>query len=238
MHGAMLGQVRATKGMAMRDTNLLQLALADAALERDLAATSTPKRSGSTSRSKPFAPGSRFPCPHCGAADCPAYDTQRMSWRHLNFFNTKAYLNASRAARPLRHLRHQAGPCAVGAANDSGFTLLFEALLMTMLSAMPVRTVGEDGRRARHTVVARAASPAWIRRGRGPIASAVTRVAIDETAARRGHDYITLFADIDQASACCSPPEGKDAATVAAFADDLAVSMAVTPKRSMRSAST
>ena len=30
-------------------------------------------------------------------------------------------------------------------------------------------------------------------------ASGVTQVAIDETAARRGHDYITLFVDIDQA---------------------------------------
>ena len=52
-------------------------------------------------------------------------------------------------------------------------------------------------------------------------ASAVTRVAIDETAARRGHDYITLFVDIDQARVLFAT-EGKDAATVAAFADDLA----------------
>ena len=28
--------------------------------------------------------------------------------------------------------------------------------------------------------------------------AAVKRVAIDETAARRGHDYVTLFVDIDQ----------------------------------------
>ncbi len=51
--------------------------------------------------------------------------------------------------------------------------------------------------------------------------SAVTRVAIDETAARRGHDYITLFVDIDQARVLFAT-EGKDAGTVAAFADDLA----------------
>ena len=51
-------------------------------------------------------------------------------------------------------------------------------------------------------------------------ASDVTRVAIDETAARRGHDYITLFVDIDQARVLFAT-EGKDAETVAAFADDL-----------------
>ena len=41
-----------------------------------------------------FAPGSRFACPTCGVADCSAYDTERMTWRHLNFFQHQAYLNA------------------------------------------------------------------------------------------------------------------------------------------------
>ena len=58
------------------------------------------------------------------------------------------------------------------------------------------------------------------RRGRAPSASGVTRLAIDETAARRGQDYITLFVDIDQARVLFAT-EGNDAETVAAFADDL-----------------
>jgi len=37
-----------------------------------------------------FAPGARFACPTCGAADCPVHDTERMSWRHLNFFQHQA----------------------------------------------------------------------------------------------------------------------------------------------------
>ena len=41
-----------------------------------------------------FGPGSRFACPTCSAEDCPAYDTERMTWRHLNFFQHQAYLNA------------------------------------------------------------------------------------------------------------------------------------------------
>ena len=102
----------------------------------------------------------------------------------------------------------------------SGFTLLFEALVMTMVSAMPVaavaRIVGEhDTRlwRVMHHYVDQARAHTDT--------SEVTRIAIDETAARRGHDYITLFADIDQARVLLAT-EGKDAATVAAFADDLA----------------
>ncbi len=202
----------------MRDTNLLQLALG-------LTPPWTVTRSDFDPEAQrldieiDFAPGSRFPCPHCGAADCPAYDTQRMSWRHLNFFQHQAYLNA-------RVPRVRCDTCGIKqvhvpwARPDSGFTLLFEALLMTMLSAMPVRTVAKmvgehDTRlwRVLHHYVDQARARAD--------ASTVTRVAIDETAARRGHDYITLFVDIDQARVLFAT-EGKDAATVAAFADDLA----------------
>jgi transposase len=38
-----------------------------------------------------FVAGSRLACPNCGAADCPAHDTEQMTWRHLNFFQHKAY---------------------------------------------------------------------------------------------------------------------------------------------------
>jgi transposase len=102
---------------------------------------------------------------------------------------------------------------------DSGFTLLFEAMVMTMVSAMPVkavaRIVGEHDTklwRVVHYYVDQA-------RARADAAS-VTRVAIDETAARRGHDYISLFVDIDQARVLFAA-EGRDAGTVASFAQDL-----------------
>ena len=201
----------------MRDTALLQLALG-------LTPPWTVSRSDFYSEAHrldieiDFAPGSRFACPTCGAADCPAYDTERMTWRHLNFFQHQAYLNA-------RMPRVRCDRCGVKTANvpwarpDSGFTLLFEALVMTMVSAMPVkavaRIVGEhDTRlwRVVHHYVDQARARAD--------ASGVTRLAIDETAARRGHDYVTLFVDIDQARVVFAT-EGKDADTIAAFADDL-----------------
>jgi transposase len=104
---------------------------------------------------------------------------------------------------------------------DSGFTLLFEALLMTMVPAMPVaavaRIVGEHDtrlRRVMHHYVDQA-------RARTD-AAAVTQIAVDETAAQRGQDYITLFADVAQARVLFAT-EGKDARTVAAFVDDLAL---------------
>jgi transposase len=166
-----------------------------------------------------FTPGSRFACPNCGAADCSAYDTQRKTWRHLNFFQHQAYLNA-------RVPRVRCETCGIRQVNvpwarpDSGFTLLFEAVVMTMVSAMPVaavaRIVDEHDTRLWRVV------HHYVDEGRARTdASEVSRVAIDETAARRGHDYITLFVDIDQARVLFAT-EGKDAATVAAFAEDLA----------------
>lgn len=41
-----------------------------------------------------FSKGARFACPSCGAAGCPAYDTDAMTWRHLSFFQHQAYLHA------------------------------------------------------------------------------------------------------------------------------------------------
>jgi len=163
-----------------------------------------------------FAPGSRFACPSCGKTDCPAYDTVRKTWRHLSFFQHQAYLTA----------RVRCGTCGIKTVNvpwarpDSGFTLLFEAMLMTMIPAMPVaavaRMAGEHDTRLWRVV------HHYVDQGRARTdASGVTRVAIDETAARRGHDYITLFADIDQARVLFAT-EGKGAETVTACAADLA----------------
>jgi transposase len=202
----------------MRDTALLQLALG-------LTPPWTVSRSDFDPEARrldieiDFASGSRFACPTCGAADCPAYDTERMTWRHLNFFQHQAYLNA-------RVPRVRCDKCGVKTASvpwarsDSGFTLLFEALVMTMVSAMPVKAVARIVG-VHYTWVWRVVHHYLdLARARAD-ASGVTRLAIDETAARRGHDYVTLFVDIDQARVVFAT-EGKDADTIAAFADDLA----------------
>jgi len=166
-----------------------------------------------------FPKGSRFACPCCGGADCPAYDTEDKQWRHLNFFQHEAYLHA-------RVPRVTCKSCGIKrisvpwARDGSGFTLLFEALIMPLVKAMPVaavaRLIGEhDSRiwRVMHHYVEEA-------RARADYAE-VTRAAVDETAARRGHDYVSLFVDLDRHRVLFAT-EGKDANTVAAFAKDLA----------------
>jgi transposase len=201
----------------MRDTKLMQMALG---LTPPWIVTGSDfdAEAGRIDIQIDFPAGSRFACPACRAADCPVHDTERKSWRHLNFFQHQAYL----IARVPRVRCAACGIRTVGvpwARSDSGFTLLFEAMVMTMVAAMPVkavaRMVGEHDTRLWRVL------HHYVDDARERLDAAdVTRVAIDETAAQRGHNYVTLCVDIDQARVLFAT-EGKDASTVAAFAGDL-----------------
>jgi transposase len=195
----------------MRDTDLFQLALGLVSpwYVADCAFDGEEKR---LDLKLDFKAGSRFACPECAAADCPVHDTAEKTWRHLDFFQHQAFLTA-------RVPRIKCAKCGARQVNvpwarpGSGFTLLFEALAMTLMQHMPVaaaaRLVGvHDTRLWRvlfHYVEAAL--------GRQDL-SALTRLAIDETAARRGHDYITLFVDIDERKVVFIA-EGRDAETLA-----------------------
>ncbi len=166
-----------------------------------------------------FARGARFACPEGDEAACPVHDTADKTWRHLDFFQHQAYLHA-RVPR-VRCSTHGVRQVAVPWARpESGFTLLFEALLMALLTEMPVKAVADlvgehDTRlwRVLHHYVERA-------RARRSDAG-VRRVGIDETSSRRGQDYISVFADLDVPRVLFATP-GRDHKTVGRFAADLA----------------
>jgi len=201
----------------MRDTDLLQLALG-LTPPWEVVASRFDVAARRLDMDVAFPKGARFVCPACGATDCPAYDTTGMTWRHLNFFQHEAYLHARvpRVTCKTCGVKRVAVPWA---REGSGFTLLFEALVMAMMAVMPVaaaaRLVREhDTRlwRILHHYVEEAR--------RRADHSSVIRVAFDETAARRGHDYVSLFVDLD-GPRVLFVADGKDAAAVEAFAADL-----------------
>ena len=163
-----------------------------------------------------FKTGGRFACPECGKADCPVHDTVKKTWRHLNFFQHQAFLHARipRIDCPDHGVRLVTVPWA---RPGSGFTLLFEAFVMTLVKGMPVaaaaRLVGEHDTRL-WRVIQHYVEDAVARMDLADL----RRVAIDETAAKRGRNYISLFVDIDSRKVVYAT-EGKDADTVARFAD-------------------
>src|SRR5215471_10641001 len=163
-----------------------------------------------------FKTGGRFACPECGKADCPVHDTVKKTWPHLNFFQHEAFLHA-------RVARIDCPDCGVRLVNvpwarsGSGFTLLFEAFVMALVKDMPVaaaaRLVGEHDTRL-WRVIQHYVETAVARMD----LSELRRVAIDETAAKRGQDYSSLFVDMD-ARKVVYVTGGNDAETVARFAD-------------------
>ena len=118
---------------------------------------------------------------------------------------------------PLRHSSNRRS--LAWARPGSGFTLLFEAFVMQLVKVMTVlaagRIVGE------HDTLLWRIINHYMELARSQADhSGVTRIGIDETSARRGHDYVTLFVDLTGRKVLFVTP-GKDSATVAAFADDL-----------------
>jgi transposase len=140
------------------------------------------------------------------------------TWRHLNFFQHEAYLTA-------KVPRTKCDKCGTHlitvpwARSDSGFTLLFEAMIMILAKSMPVKTIANfvnehDTRlwRVLHHYVDDAREKADH--------SQVKQVGMDETSRRRGHNYVSLFVDLDGPRVLFAT-DGKDASTVKRFKQDL-----------------
>src|SRR5208282_3336439 len=109
--------------------------------------------------------------------------------------------------------------CAECGGEGSGFTLLFEAYVLALAKAMPIanaaKRLGEHDTRLWRIVehyVWRAVEALDL--------AQVRRIAADETSARRGHDYVSLFVDMARRKVIYAA-DGKDASTVKEFADFL-----------------
>jgi transposase len=125
------------------------------------------------------------------------HDTIERRWRHLNFFQYRCETGGQSAADLVSHRRSPSGAGA-WAREGSGFTLLMEALVMFLSAQMPVEGMADllhetDTRLWR--VLIYDVQQAQARRNW----SAVRRIAVDETSARRGQRYVTNVLDSDGA---------------------------------------
>src|SRR5574337_1954579 len=139
-----------------------------------------------------YAAGSRFAV-QAVAGEHPVYDSLTKRYRHLNFFQHECVLEVRTPRVKLADgTVHLVKPPFAG--KLSGFTLLFEALVLMLARQMPfaavARIVGISAYRVLaicKRYVALALDQAYF--------GNVTALAIDETSRARGHDYITLAAD-------------------------------------------
>ena len=165
-----------------------------------------------------FKRGATFPCPVCGDL-VSAHDTTEKTWRHMNFFQYETYLTA-RTPR----VKCPKDGCGVKlvtvpwARAGSGFTLLFEALAMALAREMPIKI--EAAHLGEHDTLIWRIVDHYVAEARTRADfSEVTRLGADETSAKRGHNYVTLFHDMDEKRLLFATA-GKDHTTVKAFTED------------------
>ena len=164
-----------------------------------------------------FAKGSKFPYPGMEGLH-PVHDTVPKRYRHLNFFQHECYLEVRTPRLNLPDGRVVlAEPEWAG--KLSGFTLLFEALILTMCRQMPfaavARMAGETWHRV-HAICRRYVDLALAKAD----LSGLTMLAIDETSSRRGHNYLTFAADAEVRKVVFVT-EGRDSKTVKDFSQFL-----------------
>jgi transposase len=161
-----------------------------------------------------FVAGTRFG--YVGiAGEHPVHDTQIKRLRHLNFFQHECFLEVRlpRVRLPDGSVR-LVEPSWVG--QLSGFTLLFEALVLMLAQQMPFAAVARVVNLTWHRVHAICSRYVELALATANL-STVSSVAVDETSYRRGHEYLTLVADM-QARRVVFVTTGKDATTLERFA--------------------
>ena len=165
-----------------------------------------------------FEEGSRFRCPEpgCRQDGCPVHDTRGRVWRHLNFFQYKAFIHAGvpRVTCP----EHGVGTVPVPWARPGrGFTLLFEAWAVEMARHLPVGTlagqVDETDTRLWRSIARYVGEARDLEDYTG-----VEAIGIDETS-RKGRHCITVVADLVEHDVI-NVTAGKDSSTVKRFVDD------------------
>jgi transposase len=161
-----------------------------------------------------FRKGALLICSNCGAENQPIYDIadHNRTWRHLNFLEYPCYIHAELPRTDCSECKkvHRVHvPWAVK--TRSNFTLLFDALIIKMAKDMPMRAISRlvnehDTQlwRIIHYYVDHAIEAQDL--------SHVTMISTDETSAKRGHQYVTIFMDPKEKNVI-HVTKGKDSST-------------------------
>lgn len=143
-------------------------------------------------------PGLRWTCPECDR-ELGLYDhSDERAWRHLDSCQFETYLHARppRVRCPEHGVRQVRLPWAEERAR---FTAMFERLAIDVLREMDVagamRVLRVSWDEAWH-IVERAVRRGLLRKKQRPCSV----IGVDETAAARGHKYITVVCDLERST--------------------------------------
>jgi len=158
--------------------------------------------------------GSMFTCPVCGK-ECKVHDFYERTWRDLDLGRAKTTVHARipRTECP----EHGVKQISVEWAREySRQTLNFERKCMEMMKEMPLNAVSRIMRISDDALWNILTS--YVNAAMEKVdMSKVTKLGVDETSCRRGHDYIALFVDMDSHHVLFAVP-GRGSDTVGEFA--------------------
>jgi len=166
--------------------------------------------------------GTLLLCPKCGKS-CPRYDHRPRKWRHLDTcqFQTLIRSDVPRINCPEHGVLTIQVPWAE---ESSRYTQLFEGSVIRWLQETSIRAVSRrlglswsaiDG------IMARAVKRGLKRRS----TLDVTRLAVDETSFRKGHDYVTIVSN--QHGQVLAVEEGKSSNSLATYYKSLSPAQCV-----------
>jgi transposase len=161
----------------------------------------------------------RLTCPHCGAPDQGIHESIERSWRHLDFFQFEAWLHAAIPRVACTACGKTSQVPVPWAREGSGFTLLFEALALSLCKELPVAHAARHLRADAKALWRRIEHYVKLARQKDDM-SGVRHIGIDETSLRKGHEYVTAVHDLQQ-KRLLFVTEGRDHQTVNAFTQDL-----------------
>ncbi len=142
--------------------------------------------------------GVAWPCPACAYTGPVRDHADERTWRHLDSCHFQTYLHARipRVACPTHQVRQVRVPWAEP---DSRFTRLFERLAIDLLLECDVSGAA--------AILGLTWDEAWgiqgraVKRGQARQgARVVAQIGVDENAAAKGHAYLTLVCDLEQAT--------------------------------------
>ena len=143
-----------------------------------------------------FDRGSKFPCPECGKI-CSVHDSNWVRIRHLDIFEYRCYLNIKVPRTNCDKDGVKTTHLDKWSRKGSHYSFRFEALIIRLCREMSVsaisRELGEPDNNLWRTFSYHVKNKV--------IDSfdfkSIKRVCVDETAIKRGHNYVSIFTDYD-----------------------------------------
>lgn len=166
-----------------------------------------------------FDTGTRFPCPVCQEA-CAIHDTRPYEWRHRDFFEHEARLEA-RVPRTTCPKHGVLGVTVHWGRPGSGFTLLFEAHVLPLAAEMPMAAVARVVRETDTRLWRLVTFHVTDARKRVDM-KGVRDLVVDETSQAKGHRYVSLFVEPGKEKArVLFVTQGRDHSVFSRFSRDL-----------------